>query len=98
MIVQRRVFKAKIGQAPAVVSKIKEFIQVTREFNWGPSRVYTDYLSGETDRVAWEFEVESLGKLEELYQTYGGDQRLQSWFESLMPLIEGAHVESWTLE
>ena len=57
MIIQRRVFKAKTGQAPAVVGKVKEIIQMTQEFNRGTNRVYTDYLSGETDRVAWEFEV-----------------------------------------
>ena len=98
MIVQRRLFEAKTGQAPAVVDKVKEFIKITEKYNWGTSRVYTDYLSGETDRVAWEFEVESLGKLESLYETYGGEKELQSWFESLIPLIEGASVDNWKLE
>ena len=45
MIVQRRVFKAKVGKAPEVASKVKEFIDLAQKWGWGTSRVYTDFLA-----------------------------------------------------
>jgi len=98
MIVQRRIFKAKVGQAPTVASKVKEFVKITKDFGWGQSRIYTDYLSGETDRVAWEVEIESLGQIESLYAKCADNAELQAWFGGMMPLIESASVKHWTIE
>ena len=99
MITQRRVFQAKIGQAGQVVTKMQEF-QPWFEKHGGPtSRIYTDLFSGKTDRVVWEFDAESLGKLESIFWEAGQDPDYQkaygNWYESLMPLIEGATVELW---
>ena len=51
MITQRRVLQAKVGAAGAVVAKMKE-VQPIFEAHGGPAdRVYTDFMSGSTDRV-----------------------------------------------
>jgi len=102
MITQRRVFQSKIGQAGQVVAKMKEF-QPFFEKHGGPtSRIYTDLLSGNTDRIVWEFDTENLSSLESIFWTAGKDPDYQkayeSWFEGLKPLIEGASVELWNRE
>jgi hypothetical protein len=66
MITQRRVFQAKTGAAGAVVAKMKEFQSIFEKSGGSASRIYTDYYSGRTDRVVWEFDVENLGKLESI--------------------------------
>ena len=102
MITERRVFQAKVAQAGAVVAKIKEFQELTKNTGWPAGRVYTDLVSGHTDRVAWEADLGSLGELESTQQSImqsPASQRLfAKWFGELTPLIEGATVELWTRE
>ena len=51
MITQRRVLQAKVGAAGAAGAKMKE-VQPIFEAHGGPAdRVYTDFMSGSTDRV-----------------------------------------------
>ena len=63
-------------------------------------RIYTDFNSGHTDQVVWEFDVESLAKLEDmdraLAQSNEDRRAFESWFEGLKPLIQGATVELWS--
>jgi hypothetical protein len=102
MITQRRVFQAKPGEAGAVVAKMKEFQPILKKFSDAGGRIYTDLYSGHTDQVVWEFDIESLGKLEKFNQELlQGDElrtAFEHWFESLQPLIVGATVELWNLE
>ena len=102
MITQRRVFQAKIGQAGQVVAKMKEFQHFFEKHGGPTSRIYTDLLSGNTDRIVWEFDTENLSSLENIFWTAGQDPDYQkayeSWFEGLKPLIEGASVELWNRE
>ena len=102
MITQRRVFQAKPGAAGAVVAKMKEFQPLLERTSGVGSRIYTDLYSGHTDQVVWEFDVESLSKLENFNQELLGNDELrkafEKWFEGLMPLIDGATVELWTRE
>ena len=102
MITQRRVLQAKIGQAGQVVEKMKEFHPVFEKHGGPSSRIYTDLLSGNTDRIVWEFDTENLTMLESILWTAGQDPNYQkayeSWFESLKPLLEGASVELWNRE
>ena len=102
MITQRRVFQAKPGAAANVVAKMREF-QPIFDRQGGPTcRIYTDLLSGHTDRVVWEFDIDSLAKLENLFweasQDQGYQQAYESWYQGLQPLIEGATVELWNRE
>lgn len=102
MITQRRVFQAKTGNAAAVIARMKEF-QAVFERHGGPdARIYTDLLSGRTDRVVWEFDVDSLAALEHLFWAAAQDEEYrkayENWYEDLKPLIEGATVELWNRE
>jgi hypothetical protein len=102
MITQRRIFQAKPGAAGAVVAKMKEFQPILQKSSGTGGRIYTDLYSGHTDQVVWEFDTESLGKLENFNQDLLQNNELrkafEKWFEGLQPLIEGATVELWTRE
>ena len=102
MITQRRVFQAKPGSAAAVVAKMRAF-QTIFEQHGGPScRIYTDQLSGNTDRVVWEFDIDSLAGLEKLFWAASQDtdyvKAYEEWYKGLTPLIESATVELWNRE
>ena len=102
MITQRRVFQAKPGSAGAVVATMKAFQPILEKASGVGSRIYTDLYSGHTDQVVWEFDVESLGKLESFNQKILHSDEIrkafEDWFEGLKPLIEGATVELWNRE
>jgi hypothetical protein len=100
MITQRRVFQAKVGAADAVVAKIKEFESSMSKRGFPKGRVYTDFHSGRTDRVAWEVDVESLAEFEKAASVITQDAEAmkfyETWYEGLKPLIEGANVSLWS--
>ena len=102
MITQRRVFQAKPGAAGAVVATMKAFQPILEKASGTESRIYTDYYSWHTDQVVWEFDVESLSKLESFDQKIMQNDELRKafadWFEGLKPLIERATVEVWKRE
>ena len=102
MITQRRVFQAKPGAAGAVVAKMKEFQPIFEGQGGPPCRIYTDLLSGHTDQVVWEFQIENLTALENLFWAASQDaeyqKTYQEWYQGLIPLIEGATVELWNQE
>lgn len=102
MVTQRRIFQAHPGSGAAVVEKMKEY-QTIFDQHGGPSaRIYTDQLSGETDRVVWEFDVDSLGELEKIFWAASQNpdyvKAYESWYEGLKPLIQVATVELWNRE
>lgn len=102
MITERRVFQAKTGEAAAVVAKLKEAQPLLEKLGYRVSRIYTDYYSGQADRVVWEFDHESLGNLENLEQGLSKDAGLlkifKDWFTGLKALIKGAEMELWRRE
>ncbi len=102
MITERRVFQAKTGEATAVVAKVKEAQPMLEKVGYKVGRIYTDFYSGQADRVVWELEHESLGNLENLEQGLSKDAELlkvfEDWFAGLKMLINGATVELWRQE
>ena len=99
MIVERRVFQAKVGQSGAVVAKLKEAEKLFSGTGLPRGRICTDYMSGATDRVVWEIEVESLGALEETMSALEVEAaKFGAWFGELSALIDGASVEHWCIE
>jgi hypothetical protein len=102
MIIQRRVFQAKPGKAADVVAKMKAFQAIFAKQGGPACRIYTDLFSGNTDRVVWEFDVESLSGLENLFWAASQNaeyvKAYEEWYEGLKPLIEGATVELWNRE
>ena len=102
MITERRIFQVKTGEAGAVVAKLKEAKPILEKLGSPVSRIYTDFYSGHTDRVVWEFEHDSLGKLESLEREMSQDDKFlkvyENWFKGLQSVIEGATVELWRRE
>jgi hypothetical protein len=102
MITERRVFQAKTGEAGALVAKCKEAQTLLERLGYSSGRIYTDFYSGRTDRVVWEFDHESISSLENLEQGLTKDAELakdfNSWFTGLKGLIENAEVELWRKE
>ncbi len=102
MITARRIFQAKTGEAGSVVAKCKEAQTMLEKVGYGSGRIYTDFYSGRTDRVVWEFDHESISSLESLGQGLAKDAELakdfNNWFTGLKGLIENAKVEIWHKE
>ena len=102
MITQRRMFQAKPGAAGNVVVKMKEFQSIFEQHGGPACRIYTDQLSGHTDRVVWEFDIENLASLENLFWAASQNpdylKSYEEWYQGLTPLIEGATVELWNRE
>ena len=102
MIIQRRVFRAKPGQAGGVVEKMKEIQPVFERAGGPPARIYTDFFSGDTDTVVWEFDAENLGALEQIFWAASENAEYQAayerWYQGLQPLFDGAKVEIWNRE
>ena len=102
MITQRRVFQAKSGSSGEVVEKMKEFQPIFERAGGPKARIFTDFFSGPTDRVVWEFDVDSLAALENVFWEASQNAKYQaayeSWYTGLAPLLEGATVEIWNQE
>ena len=102
MITQRRVFQAKSGKSGAVTAKMKEFQPIFERAGGPEARIYTDFFSGATDRVVWEFDVDDLAALEHVFWAASQNAEYQaayeSWYTGLSPLLEGATVEIWNRE
>lgn len=102
MITQRRIFQAHPGSGGAVVEKMKEFQAIFEQHGGPHTRIYTDQLSGPTDRIVWEFDVETLADLEQLFWAASQQddyvRAYEAWYEGLKPLIQGATVELWKRE
>ncbi len=96
MITQRRVFQAKVGASDTVIANIKGFESAMRKHGFPAGRIFTDFHSGRTDRVAWEVDFESLAEFEKASAVISKDADAETWFEGLKPLIEGADVSMWT--
>ena len=83
-----------------MVGKLKEFQTIVERVGGPPRRIYTDLFSGETDRVVWEFDFDTLAALEEMnkaaFENAEFKAAFEKWWAGLQPLIEGAVVELWS--
>tara|TARA_Y100001936_G_C16003575_1_gene629321 strand:+ start:1064 stop:1366 length:303 start_codon:yes stop_codon:yes gene_type:complete len=96
MIVSRRTFQAKVGKGGAVIENLKKTQAIVNASGMQAGRILTDYLSGATDRISWELEVEDLSALEALMNGYGDmGEQIGPIIEDLYALIDGASVEHW---
>lgn len=102
-IVHRRVFYAKVGKSDQLAELLKETNDAMSRFGTvTKGRVLTDYLSGRTDRVVMEWEVDSIGELESGMESAMTSPESQAWFNDFFPkladLIHYADVENWTIK
>ena len=101
-LVHRRVFYAKVGMAAQLVEHLREFGNIAvGQGEALKERVLTDYLSGRTDRVVWEWEFEDWSQFEHAMQMEGSDATraaFQAWERKMNEMIDHAEVENWTVQ
>ena len=100
--IHRRVFYGKVGTADRIVDQIREGDRLMAQYGVNlRSRLLTDHLSGRTDRVVWEVEVDDLNEMEAdmggVAANPEGQAAFGAWFEKLSQLIEYADVENWAI-
>ena len=101
-IIHRRVFFAKVGMADHLVGHLQEgegeFRRRGVDFK---VRILTDYMSGRSDRVVAEWEVNDLAEIDVSLNRVMGDPAAQeffgTWLEGLNDLIHYAEAENWTV-
>ncbi len=101
--VVRRVFFAKVGMADQLVTHGKEVDSLFRRHGVSiKRRILTDHQSGRTDRVAVEWEVNSLRDYEEamgrLMSNPKSKQAFDTWMAKLSDMIHYAEVETWAIQ
>ena len=102
-IVHRRVFYAKAGAADQLVQHLQEG-EKTLQQSGGASfkmRTLTDYMSGRSDRVATEWEMDNLGDMEAAFDKAMSNPQAQAffgpWMEKLHELICYSEAENWSI-
>ena len=101
-IIHRRTFYAKVGGAGPLVEHLREFGKLAAQYGLElDQRILTDFQSGRTDRVVWEWEVESMTELD-MEALVAGNQAaadaFSKWERTMNGMIEYAEVENWKVE
>ncbi len=100
-VVHRRTFYARVGQADAVVSHLRDGDKMFIKYGLKPGRIMTDHISGRTDRVVWEVESASLGamekEMEQVMKKPGAAKAFGVWFGKLSELITHAEVDNFSV-
>ena len=99
-IIHRRVFYARVGNADQLVQHFHEaeatMSRLGIEFN---RRIMTEHLTGRSDRVAIEWQLDSLADLETMMEKLMSDPQAQAeiatWLDKLNSLIHYSEAESW---
>jgi hypothetical protein len=102
-IVHRRVFYGKVGMGDPIVKQLREGERLFKRHRLKVKmRVLTDWQSGRTDRVVWEWETESLeamdAQLGQLMAKGASRKAFDAWFQKLTGLIHYAEVENWMVQ
>ncbi len=100
-IIHRRTFYAKVGQAGPLVAQLREFGKIAAQHGVAPKeRFLTDHGSGRTDRVVWEWEIESIAELDmvALQGNQAAMDAFTKWERTMNGMIEYAEVENWKVE
>ena len=99
-VIHRRVFFAKVGQADPLVSHFQEVDKEMQKHGVDmKTRILTDHLSGRSDRVAIEWELEDLSDLDAalggLMATPEGQAFFGDWLEKLNGFILYSEADNW---
>lgn len=96
--VVRRVFYGKVGMAEPLVQQFQQAGKMFGQVGL-KTRAYTDYQSGRSDRVAVDFEAESLQGMEEALAKLNRDpavaEQMRRWETSMNEMIHYSEAESW---
>ena len=101
-IIHRRVFFCRTGAADQLVQHMQEAEQVLRRLGTDfKTRLMTDYLSGRSDRVVMEWEVDGLPDVDAAMSKALTDPEGQTffgpWMTRLNELVEYSEAENWTV-
>ena len=100
-IVHRRVFYAKIGKAGPLVDLLKEADKMMQDAGTPvKGRYLTDFISGRSDRVVMEWEMEDMSDLNTLYGTLGSPElqdAFTKWEARMNSIVEYSEVENWAI-
>ncbi len=100
-IVHRRVFYAKIGKAGPLVALMKEADALMQKAGISlKSRYLTDFLSGRSDRVVMEWEVDDVNDLATLYGSLGSPEvqaAFKDWEAQMNAMVDYSEVENWSI-
>ena len=102
-IVHRRVFIGKVGAAGQLVAHLQEGEGFLRQHGVDfRTRIMTDYMSGRSDRVAAEWEADSLEELDSALNSLMADAEAQqffnTWLEKLNSFIHYSEAENWSIQ
>ena len=99
--VHRRVFYAKIGKADPLVTLMKEADGLMQKAGHPfKSRYLTDFLSGRSDRVVMEWEVDDVNEIGALYGSLGSPEvqaAFKDWEAQMNEMVEYSEVENWAI-
>ena len=101
-MVHRRIFYGKVGMATPLVEHMRAADQIMAKHG-GPviSRILTDEMTGRSDRVVAEWDVESTSAmnagLEKVMANSEAESEMSRWMEKLATLIEYAEGENWVV-
>jgi hypothetical protein len=97
-IIRRRVFYAKIGKADPLVALMKEADGLMQRAGFSfKSRYLTDCISGRSDRVIMEWEIEDVSEIAALYQPLGSpavQSAFKDWQGKMNEMVEYSEVEN----
>lgn len=94
----RRTFMGKPGSGGPLTGLLKEMTDELAATGSGYKwRVLSDYMSGRTDRIAYEVETDDLGAYQAFEQALDAQlaAKFEAWFGKVAALIEYAEVETW---
>ena len=101
-VIHRRIFYGKVGTADQLVQLMTEANAAMTRFGASfKTRVFTDAMTGRSDRVVVEWELENMGDMDTQMAVVMGSPEGASYFAGMMEklngLIEYADGEFWTV-
>ena len=101
-IIHRRIFYGKVGSADQLVQLMNEGNETMARFEAGlKARVLTDAMTGRSDRVVVEWELEKMEDMDSAMARVMGNPDGAAFFNGMMEklngLIEYAEGEFWTV-
>ena len=101
-IVHRRIFYGKVGMASPLVEHMRAGDQILAKNGARfASRILTDDMTGRSDRVVVEWEMESMSDmnttLDQVLANPEAQGEMSQWMEKLAALIEYAEGENWVV-
>ena len=101
-VVHRRIFYGKVGMASPLVEHMLAGNQILAKNGAElTSRILTDDMTGRSDRVVVEWEMESAADmnaaLEEVMSNPETQREMSPWMDKLATMIEYAEGENWVV-